>query len=453
MQFITSLRASGVRISMAESQDAWRAVERLGVGKGADLEHALRATLIKERSDLTHFQRLFPIFFGGGSPPPMNPAGGSLSTQDSELLRQALAVLAGQLGELLRQLLQGHEVPEEQVRAAAEAAGAGRARDWRQRRWISRRALEQLGWGELAEQLAALLELLRQKGMSSAGLKGMRATTLANMRALANQVERQVNAGIAYNLAQERPPNPAMGDILDIPFQRLGQREGGELREEVGRLAARLRTRAALRQKRGKGRAMDVKGTLRANVRTGGIPFHIVHKQRRKKAKFTIVCDVSTSMRPMVVFLLMLIYQLQDQLSRTRAFAFIDHIEEISYEFSRQPPDVAIPRVLRRLPPGHYNTDLGASLAQLAEAHADAVDRRTTLILCGDGRNNYNDPRADLLSMLARRAHRTIWLNPEPPFRWRHGDSDMHRYQPCVDAVFQVANLRQLSRAIDRLFL
>ncbi len=452
LQFIAALRASGVRVSMVESQDAWRAVERLGVGKRADLEHALRATLIKERADMAHFQRLFPLFFGGGAPPPMHPAGRSLSPEDSELLRQALAALGDQLSELLPQLLEGQMPPDEQVRRATEAASGDRARDWRHRRWISRQALGQLGWGKLHEQLAALLAALRQMGMSPTGLENLRAAMVANLRALADQVSHEVNAGIAFNMAQEKPPSPAIANILDIPFQRLSQREEAELREEVGRLAARLRTRAALRQKRGKGHAMDVKGTLRANVRTGGVPFHIVHKQRRKKAKLTVVCDVSTSMRPMAFFLLMLIYQLQGQISRTRAFAFIDHIEEISQEFNRQRPEVAIPQVLRRLPPGHYNTDLGASLAELAEVHADAVDGHTTLILCGDGRNNYNDPRVDLLRMLARRAHRTVWLNPEPPFRWRLGDSDMLRYQPHVDTVFQVANLRQLSQAIDRLF-
>jgi uncharacterized protein with von Willebrand factor type A (vWA) domain len=453
LQFIAALRASGVRVSMAESQDAWRAVERLGVGKRADLEHALRATLIKERADLTHFQRLFPLFFGGGAPPTMNSADRSLSPKDSELLSQALAALGDQLNELLRQLLEGQMPPEEQVRRAAQAAGADRARDWRQRRWITRQALSQLGWGELHEHLAALLAALRQMGMSPAGLEKLRAAMAANLRVLADQVRHEVNAGMAFNMAQEKPPSPAMGDILDIPFQRLSQKEEAELREEVGRLAARLRTRTALRQKRGKGHAMDVKGTLRANVRTGGVPFHIVHKQRRKKPKFTMVCDVSTSMRPVATFLLMLIYQLQDQLSRTRAFAFIDHIEDISPEFNHNRPEVAIPLVFRRLPPGHYNTDLGASLAQLAESHADAVDGRTTLIFCGDGRNNYNDPRVDLVRMLARRARRSIWLNPEHPARWRYGDSDMPRYQPCVDAVFQVANLRQLSQAIDRIFL
>jgi uncharacterized protein len=174
---------------------------------------------------------------------------------------------------------------------------------------------------------------------------------------------------------------------------------------------------------------------------------------RRRKPKFTVVCDISTSMRPVAYFLLLFIYQIQDQVSRTRSFAFIDHLEDISQEFETSRPEVAIPSVLYRLPPGHYNTDLGFSLAQLAREHPDTVDGRTTLIFCGDGRNNFNDPRTDLLQDLTRRARKVVWFNPEPPAIWGTDDSDMLAYAPVVDSVFQVSTLRELGRAIDQLFL
>jgi uncharacterized protein with von Willebrand factor type A (vWA) domain len=81
------------------------------------------------------------------------------------------------------------------------------------------------------------------------------------------------------------------------------------------------------------------------------------------------------------------------------------------------------------------------------------VDRRTTLIICGDGRNNYNDPRLDLVDFLRRRARRVVWFNPEGERQWGTGDSDMLQYAPAVDAVHQVSNLRQLTEAVDRLFM
>jgi uncharacterized protein with von Willebrand factor type A (vWA) domain len=72
------------------------------------------------------------------------------------------------------------------------------------------------------------------------------------------------------------------------------------------------------------------------------------------------------------------------------------------------------------------------------------------LILVGDGRNNYNDPRLDIFSTLSRRAVRTIWLNPEPPHMW-HGDSDMPKYAPLCTNVLKVSNLSELVAAVDEL--
>jgi uncharacterized protein with von Willebrand factor type A (vWA) domain len=196
---------------------------------------------------------------------------------------------------------------------------------------------------------------------------------------------------------------------------------------------------------------LDAKTTLRANVRHAGVPFALHFKQRHLKPKLTLICDVSTSMRQVVEFLLTFIYELQDQLSRTRSFAFIDQLRDISPELAAAPPATAIPRILRNLPAGHYNTDLGAALNQFVTHHLDAVDRRTTLIICGDGRNNYNDPRRELVELLRRRARRVLWLNPEPRYLWGSDDSDMEQYASAVNAVHHVGNLRELAAAVDSL--
>ena len=91
----------------------------------------------------------------------------------------------------------------------------------------------------------------------------------------------------------------------------------------------------------------------------------------------------------------------------------------------------AVASVLWRMPSGHYNTDLGWSLNDFNKEYLDTLNGQTTLIIVGDGRNNYNDPRLDIFTLMTRRAARTIWLNPEPPVMW-HGDSDMPKYAPLL---------------------
>jgi uncharacterized protein with von Willebrand factor type A (vWA) domain len=452
VQFIAGLRASGVRVSLAEGQDAFQAVSRLGVTDREAFKLALRTTLIKERTDHPTFDSLFPKYFGTAGPPPLG-AEQTLGRDELEQLRQAVQTLAGRISELLQQMLAGEKPSTKEIDRAMQRAGARAARSMRDEGWLTRRTLEQLGLADLQQEIEALLRLLAMLGMPSQSRQDLRALLEGNMESLSRQVQHQVGARLAELLARPRKRDEGDGDVIDRPFQALSGAEMEELRHQVSRMAARLRTRAALRHKRGEGRTLDAKATLRSSVQFGGVPFELIHKVRRRKPKFTVICDVSTSMRPVAYFLLLFIYQIQDQVARTRSFAFIDHLEDISPEFQMSRPETAIPSVLYRLPPGHYNTDLGYSLSQLAHDHPDTVDGRTTLIVCGDGRNNYNNPRTDVLQDLTRRARKAVWFNPEPPGDWGTEDSDMLVYAPVVDDVFQVSNLRQLGLAIDRLFL
>jgi uncharacterized protein len=177
----------------------------------------------------------------------------------------------------------------------------------------------------------------------------------------------------------------------------------------------------------------------------------IKHRDHRLKPKLVVICDISTSMRHCSELMLSLVYALQDLITKTHAFAFIDHLEYISPDFASRESNTAIEAVLQRMPPGYYSTDLGHSLDQFHREYLDTVDRSTTFIMVGDGRNNHNDPRLDLMQQMARRSRRTIWINPEPPMLWGTGDSDMLDYAPCCTSVVMASTLGELTEAVDSL--
>jgi uncharacterized protein with von Willebrand factor type A (vWA) domain len=451
IQFIAGLRAAGLRVSLAESQDAFRAVEHLGVMDRERFRAALRATLVKERADQPVFDRLFPLFFGSGGPPFIPPEA-ALSPEDQQKLEAALRALAGELSRLLQMLAQGQALSQDEMDRAGRAAGANRAQRPDQQRWLTREMLRRLGLEALAEQIEKLLEELARLGMTPEGQQAVLDLLAANREALAEQAAQYVGQSIARQLSEQPPQKLDAHDLMQRPFNDLTQAEARELRRLVARLAARLRTRAALRQKKGDGKTLDAKSTLRANLQTGGVPFDLRYKKRHLKPRFALICDVSTSMRPVAEFMLRLMYAMQDQVGKARSFAFNDHLEEVSDEFIGARPDEAIPLVLHRIPPGYYATDLGHSLDNFWQTHLDAVDRRTTVIFLGDGRNNYNDPRLDLFEQLRRRARRVVWFNPEERYLWGTGDSDIYHYAGLCDAVHQVSNLAELGEAVDRLF-
>ncbi|HEX9371822.1 MAG TPA: VWA domain-containing protein [Roseiflexaceae bacterium] len=458
IQFIDALRAVGVRISVAESADALRAIETTGIADKDVFRAAMRATLIKEANDIPEFERLFPQFFSNGAPPMTNQPGGGMSPEDREKLADMLEqMLQNMTPEQLRQLFEammtGQNMSREQMQQMLrESTSQGQMTNPYYQPWMTRRAMRELQFDRLDELLQELLEKLREAGVSEEALAQLAQEARENQQALGEQVGQEVGANMLRRAAEERRQQKPLDELMDRPFERLRYDEIEDMRGVVMRLASLLRSRAALRQKRGNKGTLDAKSTIRANLRFGGVPMDVRHKRKHLKPKLSVICDLSTSMRPVVSFMLMLVYALQDQLSRTRSYAFVSDLYDISNDFNELRPEQAIEAVLERIRPGYYNTDLGASLSTFARDHMGTVDRRTTVIVLGDGRNNYNDPNLRDFEAIKRRARKVVWFNPENPRQWGTGDSDMPRYVPLCDAVHQVGNLRQLVDAVDSLF-
>lgn len=450
IDFITGLRAGGVRISLAESADAWRAVQLLGVQERERFRHLLAATLVKDPADIPIFERLFPLYFGGDGPPTLD-LGEEISPDARQMLQQALENLRDRLSDLLERLLRGDRLRPEELEQAGENAGLDNANHPYQQKWFTRRMLKEMGFDRLLEDIEALLAELAAQGMDPIEAQLLAQGIHENLDAWREQIANYVGGEIARNQADAGRPQPSMADLMERPFRNLSEAEAEALREQIRRLAAHLRARAALRRKRGKKGVLDAKGTLRANLRYGGVPLEMRWKKRHLKPRLCLICDVSTSMRPVVEFMLRLIYELQDQVAQAYSFAFIDDIHDISGDFKEHRPDVAVQTVLTRLQPGYYNTSLGHSLSTFSRQHLGAVDQRTTLIFVGDGRNNYNNPRAEIMRMLQRRARRVLWLTPEPEPMWGTGDSDMWDYVPYLDQIEYVQNLADLVRAVDQI--
>jgi uncharacterized protein with von Willebrand factor type A (vWA) domain len=450
LQLIAALRASGVRVSLAESAEAFSAVDLMGIQDREQFRLSLRATLIKDVKDIPAFDKLFPLFFGSGQPPMMggNPMD-DLTPDEIQALADALKQFSEQIRQRMERLMNGEPLTKSELESLAQLVGLNQADNLDYQNWMTQRMMRALAFPEVQKALRELMEQLAQMGMNRERVEQMRNMIQQNMQAMQEQINQFAGQRLAENMSENpRPDN--MDSLMNRPFESLSDADKKILQREVRKLAAALRTRIALRQKRAKSGQMDPKATIRANLKYHGVPMEIKHRDRVRKPKIVVICDVSTSMRFCSELMLSFLFALQGQVRKTHAFAFIDHLESISEDFHGSNADEAITSVLRRMPSGHYNTDLGWSLNNFNDDYMDTLNSGTTLILVGDGRNNYNDPRLDIFSTMTRRAARTIWLNPEPPYLW-HGDSDMSKYAPLCDNVLKVGNLRELAEAVDML--
>ena len=451
VEFIRALRAAGVRISLAESLDAMHGVEEIGIQDKDQFRSALKTTLVKESRDTDKFDTYFPLFFGSKQPQ-MEDATEGMSQQDQQKMQEAMDNLMADkeaLRQLLQQLLQGKPFSDDQLDQAGQQSGLDQASDMNQRPWFERRMQRQLNMQQIQQMIEELLQELQAQGMSRQQAQELREMLEQNAEGLSDQVSQYVGASLAERMANREPePKP---DLMDVPFTRLSDEEIEHMRGEIRRLAARLRSRAALRQKRAKAGTLDPRRVLRANMKYDSVPIELKYKTEHVKPSLVLICDVSTSMRYCAEFLLTLIYELQDQVAKTDSFIFIGDIVDISMVFKEHQPMEAVEKVLSENRPGYYNTDLGNSMNTFKRDHLGRVTGRTTVVILGDGRNNYNDPRLDIMSDLQRRARRVLWFNPEPASQWGTGDSDMVQYAPLSSGVYKVSNLRELAAAVDKI--
>lgn len=450
LQLISALRASGVRISLAESAEAFSAVNLMGIQDRERFRLSLRATLIKDVRDIPVFDKLFPLFFGQGQPQMIggNPMD-DITPEEAQMLADALRQMTENLRQRVERLMSGEQLSRSELEALAKMVGLNLSEDLRHQNWMAQRMMRALAFPEVRQAMQELMEQLAQMGMSGEHIQQIQERIQQNMQGLEQQINQFAGERIAENLS-EKPPSEGIEGLMNRPFHALSDADKKALQREVQRLAAALRTRIALRQKRAKSGQLDPKATIRASLKYHGVPMELRHRDRTRKPKIVVICDISTSMRFCSELMLSFLFALQGQVRKTHAFAFIDHLEYISDEFTGSNADDAIASVLWRMPSGHYNTDLGWSLNDFQNEYMDTLNSGTTLIIVGDGRNNYNDPRLDLFSQMSRRAIRTIWLNPEPPSMW-HGDSDMPKYALLCNDVFKVGNLRELATAVDEL--
>jgi uncharacterized protein with von Willebrand factor type A (vWA) domain len=450
VDFIRALRAAGVRISLAESQDAMYGANAIGVESLAVFKSMLRATLVKERRDQEIFEQFFPLFFTSNSPL-MNNIPDNLTQHEQHLLEKALRSLAGQLAalkELLRQLVEGRPFSDDQLDEMGRRAGLNGEDDMRNRRWMERRMRSQADLERMQQAIDLLIEKLQEMGMSEEKTEELRQMLEQNLDGLSDQVSNYTGRSLAERMS-EQDPKPS-SDVMDIPLQRLNDDDVEQIRREIRRLAAKLRSRASLRHKRSKDGQVDPRRTMRANMKYQGVPMELRRRTRHVKPCLVLICDVSTSVRYCAEFLLTLIYELQDQVARTNSFVFISDLVDISMDFKEHQPLEAVERVLQANPPGYYSTDLGTALDTFKRDHMGLITGKTTVIILGDGRNNHNNPRIDIAEDIHRKSRRLIWFNPEHPSSWGSGDSDMLQYAPASDGVYYVRTLRDLADAVDQ---
>lgn len=447
VDFIKALRGNGVRVSTSETLDAVSVIQLLGYSNRQQLRSALNCTLAKSEEEKHRFEHCFDQFFSFNSlenvsksqvpePPPKSFLEKMLSSDGQPNEAPSPSSELGQM------LLQGNKQTIAATMAnAASNANVGQIRVITQKGLYGRRMMMEMGLEQLEKEMWTA-ETADDEGQQNLGraLRGAREQLREEVR---HYVERQY-------LLHAKGESRALRESVMMETSLDNLREFKDVQTLVRKLAKKLVATHSRRRKvfqRGK---LDVRSTIRHNIPYSGVLLETHWKTKRvDRPKLIAICDVSGSVSQYARFLLMFLFSLTEVISNVRAFAFSSDLIEVTEWFEQENLDTATNLTLNKV--GGGSTDYGRSLQTFSDQCLNHIDHRTTVIMLGDARNNYGEPRTEIMKAIQDRARQVIWLNPEHRRRWGSGDSEMKRYQPYCSWAEPCQSLNQLERFISNL--
>jgi uncharacterized protein with von Willebrand factor type A (vWA) domain len=205
--------------------------------------------------------------------------------------------------------------------------------------------------------------------------------------------------------------------LASTDFRELNR--AGDMRDIealMRRFARRLKLLRLRREARfHHGRRLDLQGTIRLSVASGGTPFRLAWRERRRvRPRLLLLLDVSRSMSLYSFFYLRLARALCGELADVHCYIFHTRITGVA-EALRDPDPWQSQERLHLLAAGWAGgTRIGECLRDFNRDHGSRlVHSRTGVIIVSDG---YDTGEPALLSgalaQLKRRAKCLVWLNP-----------------------------------------
>jgi uncharacterized protein with von Willebrand factor type A (vWA) domain len=435
--FCEELRGEGIAVGTSEILDAFAALDEVPWTSQDDFREALAATIAKSQEDRRLFELLFDRWF--------------FRAAEAEAIEQGV-------GEEDRRHEGGERLDIEELRKQVREAIVEGDED--EMRDLARLAIAAFGrQGEGSGVIGVDVQRIRRTLGLSAGTQQQPEDGGEELppidRDQLNRFERHLRRELERDLIERTSTLPAARPLADLdralpssPTQDLAA-----VHRAVSQMKRRLATLGHEQRGRKQARHVDVRRTMRASLETGGVPLRLKYRPKRpRRPEIYVLCDVSTSVTSASVFFLSVLHALHDSFRKLRSFVFIERISEVTEVFEHERDfRVIAERISSEGGVADVSgyTDYGRVWLELLAELSDDLDPRSTVIVLGDARTNGREPHADVFGLLAERAGRLFWLNPEPKLYWNYGDSVMSAYEPYCDGAFECWTTRHLENFVN----
>ena len=246
--------------------------------------------------------------------------------------------------------------------------------------------------------------------------------------------------------------------LQTMDFEAMSAAEIASAKAEISRLTLPLDLRRTRRRRPDPtGPILDLRGTLRASLRTGGEVLDLARARRTSRPPpLVVLCDISRSMARYAPILLHFLHAVASDRDRVHTFLFGTRLSNISRCLRHRDPEVAFQTVAHAVPDFSGGTRIGETLERFNRDWGRRVlGEGAVVLLITDGLDR--EGAAGLPGAMERLHHscaRLVWLNPL--LRWdgfAPRSQSIRAMLPHVDEfrpVHNLASLRTLVRSLSR---
>lgn len=213
-------------------------------------------------------------------------------------------------------------------------------------------------------------------------------------------------------------------------FARLDEDELAKMRKLMSAISWQLKPRRTRRTEQDqRGTILDLRRTIRHNIRHGGEIVNLLKRKRKvKRRPLVLICDISGSMERYSRVLLQFIYMVSSHIDRVESFVFGTRLTRITRQLRHRDINHALSEASRTVNDWAGGTRIGESIRTFNYRWARRVlNQGAVVLIISDGwdRGDVEVLRTEM-DRLHRSCYRLIWLNP------LLGDED---YQPLVRGI------------------
>ena len=248
------------------------------------------------------------------------------------------------------------------------------------------------------------------------------------------------------------------GELMNKDLTKLNRFDPRML-EICQRLGKRIANKRSRRKIQTHSNKIDMRRTIRANLKYGGVPLELVKaKPRPHKNEHLFLNDISGSCEWISSWFFMLMFSAQTAFKKSRTFEFDNKVIETTQALKEEYLIDAFVKV-RDMRVRHMMVHGTSDMYSSFKAFMDQakINNKSYIIILSDCRD-WAGPKVkgipasvELVEEMAREAKKVIILNPEERIKWDIVDSCVSLYEEAGAQVFEVNTLNQLAHFVEQM--